>query len=148
MKMLMARTLGLAAAAGACAWAAHAADGPLETVKVKAVVQFEFDRAALDAADQALILVDVGRMKDVTWQTITAVGHTDAIGTPAYNDALAARRAAAVKGYLVGKGLPPVMIRTAAEGEAQPVADNDSADGRARNRRTEIEFEGVRPSAK
>lgn len=146
MKMLFA-TLSLVASA-ACAVAAHAAEGPLETVKVKAVVLFEFDRAALDASDQALILVDVGKMKDVTWQKITAVGHTDAVGTPAYNDALAARRAAAVKGYLVGKGLPPVMIRTTALGEAQPVADNDSAEGRARNRRTEIEFEGVRPTAR
>ena len=123
---------------------AMAADVVVEKVTVKAVARFGFDQAALAPADQARILADVGKMKDVTWQTVTATGHTDALGPAGYNERLSARRADAVKTYLVGKGLEPAMISTAGTGAAQPVADNDTPGGRARNRRTEIEFQGVR----
>ena len=127
---------------------ALAADGVVEKVTVKAVVRFGFDQTALDAADQARILADVGKMKDVTWQSVTATGHTDALGRPAYNEKLSVRRADEVKAYLVGKGLEPAMISTAGTGAAQPVADYGSAAGRAKTRRTEIEFQGVRTAAK
>ena len=83
-------------------------------------------------------------MKGVTWQTVTTTGHTDSVGSSAYNQRLAAKRARAVKSYLVGKGLPSTMIRTEAKAAEAPVADNGSDDGRAKNRRTEIEFQGVR----
>ena len=136
------------ASVGSMALPAHAADGAVEKVTVKATVRFGFDQTALDAADQARILADVGKMKDVTWQSVTATGHTDALGPPGYNEKLSAKRADEVKIYLVGKGLEPAMISTAGTGAAQPVADNGSAAGRAKNRRTEIEFQGVRTAAK
>lgn len=128
--------------------AAHAADGPVEKVDVRATAHFDFDRATIKPADRDAILAEVGKMKDVTWQTVTTTGHTDSVGAVAYNEKLSARRAQAVKTYLVGKGLSPDMIRTQAKASEAPVADNGSDDGRAKNRRTEIVFQGVRPTAR
>jgi OOP family OmpA-OmpF porin len=97
--------------------------------------------------DRDAILAAVGKMKDVTWQTVTATGHTDAVGSTSYNERLSAERARTVKSCLVGKGLSPSMIKTQAKASAAPVADNQSDDGRAKNRRAEIEFQGVRATA-
>lgn len=131
----------------AALWAsghASAADAPVEKVVVRSVAYFDFDRASIRPQDQARILEEVGKMKGVTWQTVTATGHTDSIGAPRYNEKLSAERADAVKSYLVGKGLDPAMINTAAKAAVVPLAKNDSPTGRAKNRRTEIEFQGVR----
>jgi OOP family OmpA-OmpF porin len=124
-----------------------AAEGAVEPVSVRAVAHFDFDRTTIRGADRDAILAEVGKMKGVTWQTVTATGHTDAIGSPDYNRRLAARRAEAVKAYLVDKGLGPSMIRTEAKAAEMPVAPNDSGSGRAKNRRAEIEFRGVRAAA-
>jgi OOP family OmpA-OmpF porin len=126
---------------------AFAAEGAVEQVDVKAVAHFGFNRATLDPRDRDAILADVAKLKGVTWQTVTATGHTDATGSSAYNTRLSAKRAQAVKSYLVNKGLGADMIRTQAKASAAPVADNDSDAGRAQNRRTEIEFRGVRSTA-
>lgn len=125
-----------------------AGDAPLEPVRVRAVAHFDFDRATLEPADRASILADVSRMKDVSWQSVGTIGHTDDVGPPAYNDALARRRAQAVKAYMVAAGLDATMIAVDAKGESAPVADNATAEGRAQNRRTEIEFRGVRRAAR
>ncbi|MEP7100530.1 MAG: OmpA family protein [Burkholderiales bacterium] len=124
--------------------AAQAADGVVETVSVRAVARFDFDRASIRPEDRDAILAEVGKMKDVTWQTVTATGYTDAVGRADYNKRLSARRANTVKAYLVGKGLMPAMIKAEGKASAAPVADNDSEAGRAKNRRAEIEFQGVR----
>lgn len=134
----------LAAGLALAATAALGADAPLEKVTVRAVAHFGFDGTTIAPADEARILAEVGQMKDVSWQTVTAVGHTDSLGPSDYNAGLSARRADAVKRYLVGKGLSPEMIRTAAKAADAPAADNATASGRAKNRRTEIEFQGVR----
>lgn len=122
----------------------RAADGPVEQVKVRAVAHFGFDRATLQPADRDALLAEVGKMTGVTWQNVVAVGHTDNIGTVEYNRGLSARRAQVVKTYLIGKGLDGQMIETEARAEAGPVASNATDAGRAENRRTEIEFQGVR----
>jgi len=132
--------LSIGVAAALLAAAAVAADNPVAPVKVRAVANFDFDKATLDADDEAKILSEVGKMKDVTWQKVTAVGHTDSIGPASYNEKLSQRRAQAVKAYLVGKGLEPAMIDTDAKAAGAPVASNDTSAGRAKNRRTEIEF--------
>ena len=75
---------------------------------------------------------------------IIAVGHTDSIGTDAYNQRLSVRRAEAVKAYLVSKGIEKNRVYTEGKGEKQPVADNKTAEGRAKNRRVEIEVVGTR----
>ena len=127
---------------------AHAAEGGVEKVSVRAVAHFDFARSGVRPADQGALLADVGKMKDVTWQSVTATGHTDNVGSEAYNQRLSEERARAVKSYLVGKGLSPEMIAAEGKGEAGPIADNGSATGRAKNRRTEIEFQGVRNAVK
>jgi OOP family OmpA-OmpF porin len=75
---------------------------------------------------------------------IVAVGHTDSVGTDAYNQKLSERRAAAVKAYLVSKGIAANRVYTEGKGEKSPVADNKTKEGRAKNRRVEIEVVGTR----
>jgi OOP family OmpA-OmpF porin len=65
-------------------------------------------------------------------------GHTDSVGTDAYNQGLSERRAMAVKDYLVGKGVDGSRLSSMGYGESSPVASNDTADGRALNRRVEL----------
>jgi outer membrane protein OmpA-like peptidoglycan-associated protein len=65
-------------------------------------------------------------------------GHTDSQGSDAYNQALSQRRADAVRNYLVQKGYPANQIQAHGQGEGSPVAENNSAEGRANNRRVEI----------
>jgi len=75
---------------------------------------------------------------------VEVAGHTDSVGTDAYNQKLSERRAAAVKDYLVSKGIAASKVTTIGKGESQPVATNKTAEGRQKNRRVDIEFKGVR----
>ena len=75
---------------------------------------------------------------------IIAVGHADAIGTDAYNQNLSVARSEAVKAYLVSKGVEKNRIYTEGKGESSPVADNKTNEGRAKNRRVEVEVIGTR----
>ena len=75
---------------------------------------------------------------------IIAVGHTDSVGGDEYNQKLSIRRSEAVKAYLVSKGIETNRVYTEGKGEKQPVADNKTAEGRAKNRRVEIEVVGTR----
>ena len=71
------------------------------------------------------------------------MGHTDSVGSDAYNQKLSVRRAEAVKAYLVNKGVDKARVYTEGKGESQPVADNKTKEGRAKNRRVEIEVVGT-----
>ncbi|MEY2805147.1 MAG: hypothetical protein RL657_2483 [Pseudomonadota bacterium] len=88
----------------------------------------------------------VGKVKAISLEVIIAVGHTDSIGSDAYNQKLSVRRAEAVKAYLVSKGIEKNRIYTEGKGEKQPIADNRTKEGRAKNRRVEIEVVGTRPN--
>lgn len=70
--------------------------------------------------------------------TVDVIGHTDSVGDEAYNQNLSARRAAAVSAILTGNGVPASRIRAYGRGELEPIARNDTASGRAANRRVEI----------
>ncbi len=72
------------------------------------------------------------------------MGHTDSVGADAYNQKLSEKRAQAVKDYLTSKGTDASRVYVEGKGEKQPVADNKSSDGRAKNRRVEIEVVGTR----
>ena len=85
----------------------------------------------------------VSKIRDVNLEVIIAVGHTDSIGSDAYNQKLSVRRAEAVKAYLVSKGIERNRVYTEGKGEKQPIADNRTKEGRAKNRRVEIEVVGT-----
>ncbi|MEJ7685797.1 MAG: outer membrane protein OmpA [Variovorax sp.] len=105
---------------------------------------FDFDKSVLKPEGRAKLDDLVSKIRDVNLEVIIAVGHTDSIGTDAYNQRLSVRRAEAVKAYLVTKGIERNRVYTEGKGEKQPVADNRSKEGRAKNRRVEIEVVGTR----
>ena len=107
---------------------------------------FDFDKAVLKPEGRAKLDDLVGKIQGINLEVIIAVGHTDAVGTDAYNQRLSVRRAEAVKAYLVSKGIERNRVYTEGKGEKQPVADNKTAEGRAKNRRVEIEVVGTRPN--
>jgi OOP family OmpA-OmpF porin len=105
---------------------------------------FDFDKAVLKPEGRAKLDDLVGKVKDINLEVIIAVGHTDSVGVDAYNQKLSVNRAEAVKGYLVSKGIEKNRVYTEGKGEKQPVADNKTSEGRAKNRRVEIEVVGTR----
>ena len=105
---------------------------------------FDFDKSVLKPEGRAKLDDLVDKIKGINLEVIIAVGHTDSVGTDAYNQRLSVRRAEAVKAYLVSKGIEKNRVYTEGKGEKQPVADNKTAEGRAKNRRVEIEVVGTR----
>ena len=105
---------------------------------------FDFDKSVLKPEGKAKLDDLVSKVKNINLEVIIAVGHTDSVGTDAYNQRLSVRRAEAVKAYLVSKGIEKNRVYTEGKGEKQPVADNKTAEGRAKNRRVEIEVVGTR----
>jgi OOP family OmpA-OmpF porin len=105
---------------------------------------FDFDKSVLKAEGKAKLDDLVGKIKDINLEVIIAVGHTDSVGSDSYNQKLSVRRSEAVKAYLVTKGVEKNRVYTEGKGEKQPVADNKTGEGRAKNRRVEIEVVGTR----
>ena len=115
-----------------------------EKVTFAADAFFDFDKAVLKPEGIAKLDDLVSKTGGIALEVIIAVGHTDSVGTDAYNQKLSVRRAEAVKAYLVSKGVEKNRVYTEGKGEKQPVADNKTAEGRAKNRRVEIEVVGTR----
>lgn len=109
-------------------------------VSLAADAYFDFDKSTLKPAGKTRIDDEIAKLGQVDLNGVIAIGHTDYIGTDAYNQKLSQRRAQAVKDYMVSKGIPADRIQVKGMGESQPVADNKTKEGRARNRRVEIEF--------
>jgi OOP family OmpA-OmpF porin len=135
------------AAAPAPAAAAPAAAAPAVAatkVTYAADAFFDFDKSVLKPEGKAKLDDLTSKIKGINLEVIIAVGHTDSVGSDAYNQRLSVRRSEAVKAYLVSKGIEKNRVYTEGKGEKQPVADNKTADGRAKNRRVEIEVVGTR----
>ncbi len=114
-----------------------------QAISIQAEALFDFDKSVLKPAGKAAIDEAIAKMKKVDIEMVIAIGHTDSIGTDAYNQKLSERRATTVKEYMVSQGIPAAKITISGKGETQPVASNKTNDGRAKNRRVEIEFKGV-----
>lgn len=108
---------------------------------------FDFDKSTLKPEAKAKLDDLVEKTKGIALEVVIAVGYTDWVGTDAYNQKLSVRRADAVKAYLASKGIEKNRIYTEGKGKKDPIADNRTAEGRAKNRRVEIEVVGTRKSA-
>jgi OOP family OmpA-OmpF porin len=92
-----------------------------EKVSFSADVLFDFDKAELKPEGKDALDGFVDKLRGVNYEVIVAVGHTDRIGTEAYNKRLSVRRAEAVKAYLVSKGVPANKVYTDGKGKSDPV---------------------------
>jgi outer membrane protein OmpA-like peptidoglycan-associated protein len=103
------------------------------------ILHFAFDRSDFEPSDATSRFISECKtyLEEEPDAHLLVTGHTDAIGTDAYNQALGLRRAQSVKSFLAGQGLPAEIIETASMGERAPVAENTSPEGRAENRRAE-----------
>ena len=125
--------------------AAKPAAAPVtEKVTLSSDVLFDFDKAIVKPEGKTKLDDLVGKLKAVNLEVIIAIGHTDSVGSNAYNQKLSVRRANAVKAYFVSKGVPANRIYTEGKGETSPVATNKTKEGRQKNRRVEIEVVGTR----
>lgn len=115
-----------------------------EKVTYSADAFFDFDKAVLKPEGKATLQSLVAKLKDTDIEVIVATGHTDWTGSDAYNLKLSMRRAKAVKAFLVSKGIPEARVFVEGKGESQPTADNRTKDGRAKNRRVDIEVVGTK----
>ena len=115
-----------------------------EKVTLAADVLFDFDKSVLKPEGMAKLDDLAGKVKAINLEVVIAIGHTDSIGSDAYNQKLSVRRAESVKAYLVSKGVEPNRIYTEGKGEKQPVASNKTKEGRQKNRRVEIEVIGTK----
>jgi OOP family OmpA-OmpF porin len=134
---------GALVAKPAAAPAKPAAGVTQSKITLQADTLYDFDKATLKPEGKATldkIARDLGKIK---LEVIIAVGNTDSVGTDAYNMALGQRRAQSVKAYLVSKGVDGSRIYTESKGKSNPVASNATAEGRAKNRRTDIEVVGT-----
>jgi adhesin transport system outer membrane protein len=117
-------------------------------VNLSADALFDFDRFDLKPEGRRALDDLYERVKGADVELVLVVGHTDSMGSDAYNQRLSLRRANSVRDYLVGKGMASSRIRTDGRGESQPIADNSTEAGRARNRRVEVQInERGRPAA-
>lgn len=113
------------------------------SIALQADALFDYNKHTLKPRGKRAIDDAIAQMRSMDVETIIATGHTDSKGADGYNQKLSERRAVAVKNYMVSQGIPAAKITTLGKGEAQPVATNNTDEGRSKNRRVDIEFKGV-----
>ncbi|MEX3984939.1 OmpA family protein [Paraburkholderia sp. EG287A] len=112
--------------------------GLLDQTLANRTIEFETGSATLTPQGRAILDQMAAVLVKMNTRTVAIIGHTDNAGNRTSNIALSQARADAVKGYLVGKGISPQQMTATGVGPDQPIASNDTSDGRARNRRIEF----------
>ena len=120
-----------------------AGDPDLGNVTVEDTITFEPDSAVLTDPSNPLLAQGVALMNIRPAMTITIVGHTDAQGSPAANDRLSLQRAEAIKAVFVERGIAAERLTTHGAGSSEPIATNDTAEGRTQNRRIQFFLENI-----
>jgi adhesin transport system outer membrane protein len=121
-----------------------AAAAPAATkVNLAADALFDFNKSVLKAGGAAKLDELVTRIKGVQLDVVIATGHTDSVGSDAYNQRLSVARAESVKAYLVSNGVDVKRVQAGGKGESAPIADNATAEGRAKNRRVEVSVQSL-----
>ncbi|MGJ7514637.1 OmpA family protein [Pseudomonas baetica] len=120
-----------------------ASEKPAEPVQPEVItlsndVFFGFNQSDLTPTAQSELDSIMGKLLDADVTSIKVVGHTDSVGADAYNQALSERRASSVAQYLLSQGVAANKLTSEGKGETQPVADNETEEGRAKNRRVEL----------
>jgi len=117
----------------------------VESISLSGDAHFEFGKAELNPKGIAELEGDFkGKLKGVKLESIVITGHTDNVGPAQFNQELSLRRAEAVKAFAISRGVDGSKIQTVGRGETNPIADNKTAEGRARNRRVDVEIKGAR----
>nr|WP_229520689.1 OmpA family protein [Massilia sp. IC2-476] len=112
--------------------------GVLDAALANRIIEFESGKATLTEAGMAVLDQMSEAMQKIKGVKVEVIGHTDNAGSRAGNLSLSQARAEAVKAYVVGKGIAAETIAVSGEGPDRPVADNRTAEGKARNRRIEF----------
>ena len=115
----------------------------LDGCEVEAVIElegvyFDFDKATIKPEGKVVLNEAAALLQKHERVVVEVAGHTDSVGTDAYNQGLSERRANAVRDYLTGKGVKASRLTARGYGESRPVASNDTKEGRAENRRVEL----------
>ncbi len=101
-------------------------------------VLFAFNQSELTPVAQSKLDSLMPKLQSADVVSIKVIGHTDSVGSDTYNQALSERRASSVAAYLLSQGVAPNKLTSEGKGQSQPVADNETEEGRAKNRRVEL----------
>ncbi|WP_338682105.1 OmpA family protein [Janthinobacterium sp. TB1-E2] len=112
--------------------------GVLDTTLANRTIEFESGKATLTPSGRAILDEMAAAMQKLAGRKVEIIGHTDNQGLRASNQSLSQARAEAVKFYLASKGIHSDLLTASGQGSDRPIASNDTADGRARNRRIEF----------
>lgn len=121
-------------------------DGDNLTLRMPSGITFAYDDSAVQPQFQPTLNEVASVLAEYPKTYIDVLGHTDADGTEAYNQSLSERRAQSVASYLSAHGVQSARIGTRGYGETQPIASNETAEGKAANRRVEIKLVPVTES--
>lgn len=116
------------------------------TLNMPSDITFDVDSAAVKPQFRSTLSSVAGTLRDYPSTTIDITGHADSQGSDAYNQELSLRRASSVAQALTDQGVQPQRIVAQGRGELAPIADNATAEGRAKNRRVEIRLRPVTQS--